>query len=202
MGFLADKRFLITGMISTRSIAYGIAQAMHREGAELAFTYQGERVRDRVLDLVKEFDSKLIFQCDVASDDDINQLFADLNKHWDGLDGFVHAIGFAPREALDGEFLDGFSREAFRIAHDGGPQGISVDSDLSGCSPHDAALQRDGLGQGQSGSQRALSGDATGAPGNSRQRYFRGTDQDSGRIRHRRFQQTAELQREACAAQT
>src|SRR3989304_5110475 len=115
MGFLANKRILITGMISTRSIAYGIAQAMHREGAELAFTYQGERVRDRVLDLCKEFDSELIFQCDVASDDDINQLFVDLNKHWDG---FVHAIGFAPREALDGEFLDGFSREAFRIAHD------------------------------------------------------------------------------------
>src|SRR3990170_7740164 len=118
MGFLANKRILITGMISTRSIAYGIAQAMHREGAELAFTYQGERVRDRVLDLCKEFDSELIFQCDVASDDDINQLFVDLNKHWDGFDGFVHAIGFAPREALDGEFLDGFSREAFRIAHD------------------------------------------------------------------------------------
>jgi len=118
MGFLANKRILITGMISTRSIAYGIAKAMHREGAELAFTYQGERVRGRLLDLVKEFDSELIFQCDVGSDDDINQLFADLNKHWEGLDGFVHAIGFAPREALDGEFLDGFSREAFRIAHD------------------------------------------------------------------------------------
>lgn len=118
MGFLANKRILITGMISTRSIAYGVAQAMHREGAELAFTYQGERVRDRVLNLAKEFGSELVFQCDVGSDDDINQLFVDLNKHWDGFDGFVHAIAFAPREALDGEFLDGFSREAFRIAHD------------------------------------------------------------------------------------
>jgi enoyl-[acyl-carrier protein] reductase I len=118
MGFLANKRILITGMISTRSIAYGVAKAMRREGAELAFTYQGERVHDRVLDLVKEFDSDLIFQCDVASDDDINKLFIDLGKHWDGFDGFVHAIGFAPREALVGEFLDGFSREAFRIAHD------------------------------------------------------------------------------------
>lgn len=118
MGFLSNKRILITGMISTRSIAYGIAKAMYREGAELAFTYQGERVRDRVLDLVKEFDSTLVFQCDVGSDNDINQLFVDLGKHWDGLDGFVHAIGFAPREALDGEFLDGLSREAFRIAHD------------------------------------------------------------------------------------
>ena len=118
MGFLANKRILVTGMISTRSIAYGVAQAMHREGAELAFTYQGERVHDRVLNLAKEFGSELIFQCDVSSDDDINQLFTNLNKHWDGFDGFVHAIAFAPREALDGEFLDGFSREAFRIAHD------------------------------------------------------------------------------------
>lgn len=118
MGFLANKRFLITGMISTRSIAYGIAQAMHREGATLAFTYQGERVRERVLDLAKQFDSERVFQCDVASDDDINQLFADLGQQWDGLDGFVHAIAYAPREALDGEFLDGFSRDAFRIAHD------------------------------------------------------------------------------------
>ncbi len=118
MGFLANKRILITGMISNRSIAYGVAQAMHREGAELAFTYQGERVRDRVMDLAQHFDSKLVFQCDVASDDDINQLFVDLKSHWDGFDGFVHAIAYAPREALDGEFLDGFSREAFRIAHD------------------------------------------------------------------------------------
>jgi enoyl-[acyl-carrier protein] reductase I len=118
MGFLANKRILITGMISTRSIAYGVAQAMHREGAELAFTYQGERVRDRVLNLAKEFGSELIFQCDVSSDDDIDQLFVGLNKQWDCFDGFVHAIAFAPREALDGEFLDGFSREAFRIAHD------------------------------------------------------------------------------------
>ena len=118
MGFLANKRILITGMISTRSIAYGIAQAMHREGAELAFTYQGERVLGRVKDMAKEFGSELIFQCDVGNDDEINQLFTDLGKHWDGFDGFVHAIAFAPREALNGEFLDGFSREAFRIAHD------------------------------------------------------------------------------------
>ena len=118
MGFLANKRILITGMISTRSIAYGIAQAMHREGAELAFTYQGERVRGRVEEMAKEFGSSMIFQCDVSSDDDIDQLFADLAKNWDRFDGFVHSIAYAPREALDGEFLDNFSREAFRIAHD------------------------------------------------------------------------------------
>lgn len=118
MGFLANKRILITGMISTRSIAYGIAQAMRREGAELAFTYQSERVHDRVEDMAREFGSELVFQCDVGSDDDISRLFADLGKRWEGFDGFVHSIAYAPREALDGEFLDGYSREAFRIAHD------------------------------------------------------------------------------------
>lgn len=118
MGFLANKRILVTGMISTRSIAYGVAQAMHREGAELAFTYQGERVKDRVTEMAKEFGSDLVFPCDVSSDTDIEQLFVNLSKHWNKFDGFVHAIAFAPREALDGEFLDGFTREAFRIAHD------------------------------------------------------------------------------------
>ena len=118
MGFLANKRILITGMLSNRSIAYGTAKAMRREGAELAFTYQGERIRDRVSELAREFDSELLFPCDVTSDAEIDQLFADLGKHWDKFDGFVHSIAFAPREALAGEFLDGFSREAFRVAHD------------------------------------------------------------------------------------
>ncbi len=118
MGFLAGKRILITGMLSNRSIAYGTAKAMRREGAELAFTYQGERIRDRVSELAQEFDSDLLFPCDVTSDVEINQLFADLGKHWDKFDGFVHSIAFAPREALAGEFLEGFNREAFRIAHD------------------------------------------------------------------------------------
>jgi enoyl-[acyl-carrier protein] reductase I len=118
MGFLAKKRILVTGMISNRSIAYGVAQAMHREGAELAFTYQGERVKDRVTEMAKEFGSDMIYPCDVSSDAEIEQMFTDLGKNWDKFDGFVHAIAFAPREALAGEFLDGFSREAFRIAHD------------------------------------------------------------------------------------
>ncbi|HEY5995130.1 MAG TPA: enoyl-ACP reductase FabI [Gallionellaceae bacterium] len=118
MGFLANKRILITGMISNRSIAYGVAQAMAREGAILAFTYQGDRVKDRVLKMAQEFGSDLIFPCDVSSDAEIEQVFSDLSKHWGKFDGFVHAIAFAPREALDGEFLDGFSREAFRVAHD------------------------------------------------------------------------------------
>lgn len=118
MGFLANKRILITGMISNRSIAYGAAQAMHREGAELAFTYQGERIRDRVSELAQEFGSELVFPCDVASDAEIEQLFVSLGKRWDKFDGFVHSIAFAPREALSGEFLEGLTREAFHIAHD------------------------------------------------------------------------------------
>src|SRR6476659_1898201 len=118
MGFLADKKVLITGMLSNRSIAYGIAKAMKREGASLAFTYQGDGVKDRVLGLAADVGSDLIFACDVTSDEQIDQLYADLAKRWDGLDGVVHSIAFAPREALTGDFLDGLTRDAFRVAHD------------------------------------------------------------------------------------
>ncbi|HSS46000.1 MAG TPA: enoyl-ACP reductase FabI [Burkholderiales bacterium] len=119
MGFLAGKHILITGLLSNRSIAYGIAKAMQREGAQLAFTYQGERVQARVAEMAtQEFKSELVFPCDVADDQQIQQLFGGLGKHWGGLDGIVHSIAFAPREALAGDFLEGLSREAFRIAHD------------------------------------------------------------------------------------
>ncbi len=118
MGFLAGKRLLITGVISNRSIAYGIAKACKREGAELAFTYQGERIKDRVTEFAKEFDSSLVFPCDVGSDEEIDELFVGLGKHWDGLDGLVHSIAFVPREALSGDYLDCVTRENFRIAHD------------------------------------------------------------------------------------
>jgi enoyl-[acyl-carrier protein] reductase I len=118
MGFLAGKRILITGLLSNRSIAYGIARAMHREGAELAFTFQNERFQDRVAKMAGEFGSTLIFPCDVSDDAQINGLFAELGKSWDGLDGIVHSIAFAPGDALDGDFLDGLSREAFRISHE------------------------------------------------------------------------------------
>ena len=118
MAFLAGKRILITGLLSNRSIAYGIAQACHREGAELAFTYVGERFKDRITQFAKEFNSELVFDCDVGSDEQINAVFADLSQSWDKLDGLVHAIGFAPREAIAGDFLDGLSREGFKIAHD------------------------------------------------------------------------------------
>ncbi len=118
MGFLSGKRILITGMLSNRSIAYGIARACAREGAELAFTYQGEGVKDRVQSLAAEFGGQPVYLCDVASDADIAQLFSALASRWDRLDGLVHAIAFAPREALSGGLLDGLTRESFRIAHD------------------------------------------------------------------------------------
>ena len=118
MGFLSGKKILITGLLSNRSIAYGIAKACHREGAELAFTYVGERFKERTTDFAKEFNSELIFDCDVGSDEQIEAVFTDLAKVWPQLDGLVHAIGFAPREAIAGDFLDGFTREAYRIAHD------------------------------------------------------------------------------------
>jgi len=118
MAFLQGKKILITGLLSNRSIAYGIAQACKREGAELAFTYVGERFKDRITEFAKEFDSELVFDCDAGSDEQINALFSDLGKSWDHLDGLVHSIGFAPREAITGDFLEGLSRESFRIAHD------------------------------------------------------------------------------------
>lgn len=118
MGFLTGKKLLITGVLSNRSIAYGIARACHQQGAELAFSYVGERFKDRITEFAAEFGSTLIFDCDVSDDDQIHQMFADLSKAWPKFDGFVHSIGFAPREAIAGDFLDGLSREAFRIAHD------------------------------------------------------------------------------------
>ena len=118
MGFLQGRRILVTGMLSNRSIAYGIAKACQREGAELAFTYQGEGIRDRVVDLAKEFGTDRVFPCDVTDDAQIDALFADLKKQWDHLDGLVHAIAFAPREALKGAFHESVTREAFRVAHD------------------------------------------------------------------------------------
>ena len=118
MGLLAGKKILLTGVLSNRSIAYGIARAARREGADLAFTYVGERFKDRVTELAADFESDIVLPCDVASDAEIGALFETLRTRWDGLDGLVHAIAFAPREAIAGELLDGLSREAFRQAHD------------------------------------------------------------------------------------
>lgn len=118
MGFLTGKKLLITGLLSNRSIAYGIARACHQQGAALAFSYVGERFKDRITDFAAEFDSKLIFDCDVGSDAQIEAMFSDLSATWPCFDGFVHSIGFAPREAIAGNFLDGLTRENYRIAHD------------------------------------------------------------------------------------
>ncbi len=118
MGFLTGKKFLITGVLSNRSIAYGIAKACHAQGAELAFSYVGDRFKDRITEFAAEFGSSLVFDCDVGDDAQIEKLFQDLAATWPKFDGFVHAIGFAPREAIAGDFLDGLSREAFKIAHD------------------------------------------------------------------------------------
>jgi enoyl-[acyl-carrier protein] reductase I len=118
MGFLANKRILITGLISNRSISYGIAGAMKREGAELAFTYQNDKVKDRVTELAAEFGSSLVFPCDVSSDEEIDRLFSDMGKHWDGLDGIVHSIAFVPKAALAGDYVESVTRDFFRIAHD------------------------------------------------------------------------------------
>lgn len=118
MGFLAGKRLLITGVLSNRSIAYGIARACHREGAELAFSYQGERFKERISEFAAEFGSSLVYDCDVTSDEQMQALFDQLGEVWPEFDGFVHSIGFAPREAIAGSFLDGLTRENFRIAHD------------------------------------------------------------------------------------
>ena len=118
MGFLSGKKILVTGVLSNRSIAYGIAKACHAQGAELAFSYVGERFKERITEFAADFNSTLIFDCDVGDDAQIDQLFADLATHWPQFDGFVHSIGFAPREAIAGNFLEGLSREAFKIAHD------------------------------------------------------------------------------------
>ena len=118
MGFLTGKKLLITGVLSNRSIAYGIAKACRAQGAELAFSYVGERFKDRTTEFAADFDSKLIFDCDVGSDEQIANMFTDLATSWPTFDGFVHSIGFAPREAIAGDFLEGLSREGFRVAHD------------------------------------------------------------------------------------
>lgn len=115
---LQGKRFLITGIASKLSIAYGIAQALHREGAELAFTYPNEKLKKRVEEFASQFDSSLVLACDVADDAQIEQAFAELARHWDGLDGLVHSIGFAPADQLEGDFTEVTSRSGFAIAHD------------------------------------------------------------------------------------
>ena len=118
MGFLDGKRILVTGLLSNRSIAYGIAKACHREGAQLAFTYQNERFKDRIEKFATEFGTDMVYQVDVADDAQIDAAVAAIGGRWDGMEGIVHSIAFAPNESIEGDFLDGISRESFRIAHE------------------------------------------------------------------------------------
>jgi enoyl-[acyl-carrier protein] reductase I len=118
MALLEGRRILVTGLLSNRSIAYGVAKAARREGATLAFTYQNERFKERVEEMARELGSDIALACDVGEDAQIAALFAQLGKRWDSLDGLVHAIAFAPREAIAGDFLEGLSREGFRVAHE------------------------------------------------------------------------------------
>jgi enoyl-[acyl-carrier protein] reductase I len=118
MGFLADRKILITGILSNRSIAYGVARACQREGATLAFTYVNDDLKERVVKLAADFGACPVLPCDVTSDEQVAQLFATLQSEWGGLDGLLHSIAFAPREALAGDFLDSISRTAFATAHD------------------------------------------------------------------------------------
>ncbi|HYX64096.1 MAG TPA: enoyl-ACP reductase FabI [Burkholderiales bacterium] len=118
MPILAGKKILVTGLLSNRSIAFGIAAVARREGATIALTYQNDRFRDRAEQMGRELGAALALPCDVTSDAEIAALFDELKKKWDGLDGLVHALAFAPREAIAGDFLEGLSREAFRQAHD------------------------------------------------------------------------------------
>ena len=118
MGFLSDRRILITGVLSNRSIAYGVARACQREGATLAFTYVNDDLKERVVKLAADFGTVPVLRCDVSRDEDIDALFATLGTEWGGLDGLLHSIAFAPREALAGDFLKSLTRSAFAIAHD------------------------------------------------------------------------------------
>ena len=118
MGFLQDKRILITGIASNRSIAWGVAEAMHREGAELALTYQTDKLKKRVDDAAEKYGAKIVLPLDVSDDEQISELFATLEREWGYLDGIVHSVGFAPRDHLEGSYLDNLTREGFALAHD------------------------------------------------------------------------------------
>ncbi|MDX1459685.1 MAG: enoyl-ACP reductase [Xanthomonadales bacterium] len=118
MGFLQGKRALIVGVASPRSIAWGIAHAMRQQGAELAYTYQTDKLKSRVEKVADETGSDIVLPCDVAYDDQIEAVFERLADSWDGLDIIVHSVGFAPRDQLEGDYISVINREGFRIAHD------------------------------------------------------------------------------------
>jgi enoyl-[acyl-carrier protein] reductase I len=199
MSFLQGKRILITGLLSNRSIAYGVAKACHAQGAELAFTYQNERFEERVREMASEFGSSLCFPCDVSEDRQIEDLFAALGQHWDRLDGLLHAIAFAPREAIAGEFLDGLSREGFRIAHEVSSYSFPAlaKAALPLMKTHGGAMVTlsylgservvpgyNTMGLAKARGRHALPRGEPGAHGHSRQRRVCRAHQDTGRKRH------------------
>ena len=165
MGFLTGKRALIAGIASDRSIAWGIAQAMAREGAEIALTYQSERLSERVHEMAAEIDANICLPLDVSSDDEIIRMYESLASHWTSLDIIVHSVAFAPRDQLVGRYLDTVTREGSHIAHDissysfvamakyGRQHALetvcAADAVLSGCGALDPELQHHGPGQGQ-----------------------------------------------------
>jgi enoyl-[acyl-carrier protein] reductase I len=118
MGFLSGKKALIVGVASHRSIAYGIASAMYREGAELAFTFQNKKLGERIEKFAAEFNSDIMIPCNVESDEEIEAVFEHLDDYWDHVDILVHSVAYAPKELLEGDFLDNVTREGFRVAHD------------------------------------------------------------------------------------
>lgn len=118
MGFLASKRALIVGAASNRSIAWGIAQAMHREGSQLAFTYQNDKLHDRVIKMANECESEIVLPCDVTSDEQIQAVFTQLKNHWDSLDIIIHSVAYAPGEELKGDYVKNTTREGFKTAHE------------------------------------------------------------------------------------
>lgn len=190
MGFLSGKRILVTGVASKLSIAYGIAQAMHREGAELAFTYQNDKLKGRVEEFAAQLGSSIVLPCDVAEDASIDAMFAELGNVWPKFDGFVHSIGFAPGDQLDGDYVNAVTREGFKIAHD--ISSYSFVAMAKACrtmlNPGSALLTLSYLGAERaipnynvmglakaSGSQRALYGKCNGAGRRSRQRHLCGS---------------------------
>ena len=211
MGFMQGKRALIVGIASHRSIAWGIAEAMHKQGAQLAFTYQNDKLKSRVEEAAQEFGSNIVLPCDVGVDAEIDTVVNELGKHWDGLDTLVHSVGFAPREALDGGFLDGLNRENFRIAHDISSYSLAALAKafrpmmqgrngsiltLSYLGAERALVNYNVMGwPGQPRSLRALSGLEPGPGRHPRQRHFGWPDQDPRGSGHRQFPQDVEPRR-------
>jgi enoyl-[acyl-carrier protein] reductase I len=182
MGFLSGKRALITGIASHRSIAWGIAQAMHAQGAELAFTYQNERLKERVDQAAAEFGGGPVLACDVAVDGDVDRMYAELAQSWDGFDILVHSIAYAPREQIQGRFIDAVTREGFNTAHE-----------ISSYSFAALAKGARGLMKGRNGALITLSylGAGPGPRRHSRQRDLRRPDQDPSSGRNRQLPQDA-----------